>query len=153
MATRAPCVKLLLLLPKSSTICGENCIFLFSLNQHRPKLHSKFCGRNLETRESPNLRKYPIRSTWKLPFQKEDSSFLLSFMVILPWKEQFQIDLWANFPRTQFELDSTLAQENYLFFMACRFLSQNTWSFGLIILRCRLTAFPIRLNYFIHLNT
>ena len=61
MATGAPkCVKLLLLLPKNSTICDKNCIFLFSQNQLRPKLHSKFCGRNLETRESPNLRKYPI---------------------------------------------------------------------------------------------
>ena len=42
------------------------CIFLFSLNQLRPKLHSKFCGHNLETRESPNLQKYPIhfRSWW-----------------------------------------------------------------------------------------
>ena len=39
---------------------AKNCIFLFSLNQLRPKLHSKFCGRNLQTRESPNLRKYPI---------------------------------------------------------------------------------------------
>ena len=35
--------------------------FLFSLNQLWPKLHSKFCGRNLETRESPNLGKYPIQ--------------------------------------------------------------------------------------------
>ena len=25
-----------------------------------PKLHSKFCGRNLESPESPNLQKYPI---------------------------------------------------------------------------------------------
>ena len=61
MATGAPyCFKLLLLFPKSSTLCRENCIFLFSLNQLRPKWHSKFRGRNLETRESPNLRKYPI---------------------------------------------------------------------------------------------
>ena len=47
--------KLLLLLPKSSTSCGKNC-----QNAKFPKLHSKFCGRNLETRELPNLRKYHI---------------------------------------------------------------------------------------------
>ena len=60
MATVAlKCLKLLLLLPKSSTICDENCIFLFSLNQLRPKLHSKFCRHNLETRESPLPPKIP----------------------------------------------------------------------------------------------
>ena len=66
MATGAQLyVKLLLLLPIISSICGENCIFLFSLDQLRPKLHSKFCGRNLEMRESPNLRKYTIVNCWK----------------------------------------------------------------------------------------
>ena len=64
---KARSVKLLLFLPNSSTICGKNGIFMFFLNQLRPKLHSKFCGRNLETRESPNLRKHPITnlaSSW-----------------------------------------------------------------------------------------
>ena len=58
--------------PIISTICGKNCIFLFSLNQLRPKLHTKFFGRNLETRESPNLRKYPIVPTLTISGGSQD---------------------------------------------------------------------------------
>ena len=32
-------------IPIMRRICGENCLFLFSLNQLRQKLHSKFCER------------------------------------------------------------------------------------------------------------
>ena len=39
----------------------RNRIFPFSLNQLRPKLHSKYYGRNPEMRESPNLGKHPIK--------------------------------------------------------------------------------------------
>ena len=46
--------------PIISTIYGENCIFLFSLNQLRPKVHSKLYERNPEMWESPNLGKRPI---------------------------------------------------------------------------------------------
>ena len=45
--------------PMISTTYGENGIFLFSLNQLRPKLHSKFYERNPEMWESPNLGKKP----------------------------------------------------------------------------------------------
>ena len=38
----------------------RNSIFPFSLNQLRPKLHSKFCGCNPEMWESLNLGKRPI---------------------------------------------------------------------------------------------
>ena len=66
---------------KSSTICAENCIFLFSLNQLRPKLDSKFCGRNLETRESPNHRKYPILCNILYEFPVKFFIFLCNFYI------------------------------------------------------------------------